>query len=148
MALQQTLGRPVEIGEVRYQVFPRPGLSATNLVIPDEAAFGLEPIAYVGEMQAAISFTSVLTGNLEISSVRLVEASVNLARSEEAGWNFARLLERMTAGVKRGGGAEGGDARFADQLPRRDAEIAVFPEHGGYGPGFAAVGRRSGEVEF
>lgn len=102
-ALQQTLGRRVEFGEVRYQVFPTPGLSASDLVIPEDPAFGLEPVAYVGEFQAGVSFASLLTGRLDISSVRLVDASVNLARKEEVGWNFASLLEKMFAGVRRSG---------------------------------------------
>ncbi|QOY89660.1 AsmA family protein [Paludibaculum fermentans] len=104
-ALRETLGRPVEVREVRYQVFPKPGLSATDLVIPDEPAFGLEPLAYVGEMQAGISFTSLFTGRLRISSVRLVDASVNLARKDDLGWNFARLLSRMATNVKQSGSA-------------------------------------------
>ncbi|MGC4048504.1 MAG: hypothetical protein QM757_02175 [Paludibaculum sp.] len=104
-ALRETLGRPVEVREVRYQVFPKPGLSATDLVIPDEPAFGLEPLAYVGEMQAGISFTSLFTGRLRISTVRLVDASVNLARKDDLGWNFARLLGRMATNVKQSGSA-------------------------------------------
>ncbi len=102
-ALEQTLGRPVEFREVRYQIFPKPGLSATDLLIPDDPAFGVEPLAYVGELQAGFSFTSLLTGRLDISSVRLVEASVNLARRDELGWNFRRVLERMAEGVKKSG---------------------------------------------
>lgn len=102
-ALEQTLGRRVEFGEVRYQVFPTPGLSAKDLVIPEDPAFGLEPVAYVGEIQAGVSFASLLTGSLDISSVRLVDASVNLARKEEVGWNFGALLERIFAGVRKTG---------------------------------------------
>ncbi|MBI5280455.1 MAG: NTP transferase domain-containing protein [Candidatus Solibacter usitatus] len=104
-ALQRTLGRKVEFREVRYQVFPRPGLSATDLVIPDDPDFGLEPLAYVGEMQAGITLGSLFGGELSISSVRLVEASVNVAHSPGLGWNVPRLLERMAAGVRTSGAA-------------------------------------------
>src|SRR5512138_180933 len=61
-ALRETTGRKVEVGEVRYQVFPFIGLSATDIVIPDEAEFGLEPIAYVSELQAGLHWPSLLTG--------------------------------------------------------------------------------------
>lgn len=105
VALRETLGRKVEFGEVRYQIFPTPGLSAANLVIPDDPAFGLEPLAYVGEMQAGLSFSSLFTGRLSISSVRLVAASVNLTRRDEHGWNLAHLLQRMAAGVAQSGAA-------------------------------------------
>ncbi len=104
-ALEETLGRKVEFREVHYQILPAPGLSAVDLVIPDDPAFGLEPLAYVGEMQARISFSSLFTGRLSISSVRLGAASVNLTRRDEHGWNLARLLQRMAAGVGRAGAA-------------------------------------------
>ncbi len=104
-ALEDTIGRKVEFREVRYQVFPTPGLSAADLVIPDDPAFGIEPLAYVGEMQAGISVFSLFSGHLSISSVRLVAASVNVTRRDEHGWNLARLLQRMAAGVKRSGSA-------------------------------------------
>ena len=105
VALEETLGRKVQFREVHYQIFPKPGLSAIDLVIPDEPAFGLEPLAYVGEMQAGLSFSSLFTGRLSISSVRLVGASVNLTRRDEQGWNLARLLQRMAAGVAKSGAA-------------------------------------------
>jgi hypothetical protein len=110
-ALRDALGRNVVLGDVRYQLWPAPGLSAMNLVIPDEPAFGLEPLAYMTEMQVSVRLWSLLTGRLEISSVRLVEASVNLARNDELGWNFARLLEQMMAGVRRAGRPPGVELR-------------------------------------
>lgn len=83
VALEETLGRKVEFREVHYQILPTPGLSAIDLVIPDDPAFGLEPLAYVGEMQAGLSFSSLFSGRLSISSVRLLTASVNLTRRED-----------------------------------------------------------------
>lgn len=105
VALEETLGRKVEFREVHYQILPTPGLSAIDLVIPDDPAFGLEPLAYVGEMQAGLSFSSLFSGRLSISSVRLLTASVNLTRREDQGWNLARLLQRMAAGVTKSGSA-------------------------------------------
>ncbi len=102
-SLRETLGRPVQFGEVRYQVFPMPGLSARDLVIPDDAACGLEPLAYVGELQAGVRFLSLFSGKLELDSVRLVEASVNVSRCDGGGWNFSRVLERMARDVQRTG---------------------------------------------
>ena len=61
-ALQETLGRNVQFREVHYQILPSPGLSAIDLVIPDDPAFGIEPLAYVGEMQASLSLSSIFTG--------------------------------------------------------------------------------------
>lgn len=94
-ALHKTTGRAVEIGEVHYQVFPFLGVSATDIVIPDDPRFGLEPIAYVGELQAGLHWPSLLTGQIRLGSVRLVEASINVSRSPTAGWNVPLLLWNM-----------------------------------------------------
>ncbi len=104
-ALAQTLGRQVEFSSVRYQIYPAPGLTARDLVIPDDPAFGHEPLAYVGEMQVSLGMLAMITGRMDVSSVRLVDASVNLARKEDSGWNFAALLQRVFTGVKDGSNA-------------------------------------------
>ncbi|MBI4890342.1 MAG: AsmA family protein [Acidobacteria bacterium] len=104
-ALAKTLGRPVEFSSVRYQLYPAPGLTARDLVIPDDPEFGREPLAYVGEMQVGLGYLGMITGHMDVSSVRLVDASVNLARKEDAGWNFAALLQKIFVGVKDGSDA-------------------------------------------
>ncbi len=100
-ALERTLNRTVELSDVRYSLYPSPGLSAKNLVIHDSAAFGIEPLAYVGEIQVGLRWSSLLEGRFECASVRLDEASLNIARTEESGWNFAVSLARMTGSLQR-----------------------------------------------
>src|SRR5208283_5456718 len=100
-ALERTLNRTVELSDVRYSLYPSPGLSAKNLVIHDSAAFGIEPLAYVSEIQVGLRWSSLLEGRFECSSVRLDEASLNIARTEESGWNFAVSLARMTGSLQR-----------------------------------------------
>lgn len=99
-ALSQSTGRAVELGEVRYQAFPFLGVAATDVVIPEDPRFGLEPVAYVGELQAGLHWPSLLTGKIRLGSVRLVEASINVARSVNSGWNVPALLQAM---MSRGG---------------------------------------------
>jgi hypothetical protein len=100
--LERVLGRSVEFRDVRYSFYPSPGLSAKDLVIHESPAFGIEPLAYVGEIKVGVRWAPLLTGRLECSSVRLDDASLNIARTEEAGWNFAVFLSQITAGLRRG----------------------------------------------
>jgi hypothetical protein len=100
--LERVLGRTVEFRDVRYSFYPSPGLSAKNLVIHESPTFGIEPLAYVGEIRVGVRWLPLLAGRLECSSVRLDDASLNIARTEEAGWNFAVFLSQITAGLKRG----------------------------------------------
>ncbi len=100
--LERVLGRTVEFRDVRYSFYPSPGLSAKDLVIHESPTFGIEPLAYVGEIRVGVSWLPLLAGRLECSSVRLDDASLNIARTEEAGWNFAVFLAQITAGLRGG----------------------------------------------
>lgn len=99
-ALSEALGRKVLVGEVRYTVFPVLGVTATDLVIPEDPRVGLEPVAYVTELQAGVHVSSVWRGRMVVSSLRLVEASINLERTDELGWNVGLLLARAEQRVK------------------------------------------------
>lgn len=99
-ALSEQLGRPVTLREVRYTLFPSIGLSATDLVIPEDPAFGLEPFAYVTEMQAGIHWSSLFRRRLVLASLRLVEGSINLSRDDARGWNAGVLLRQVEDRMK------------------------------------------------
>ncbi|HEY1205871.1 MAG: AsmA family protein [Bryobacteraceae bacterium] len=97
-SLSRALGREVEIGEVHLDLFGGPGFSVDKVVIHEDPAVGLEPFAYVESLSARISFKSIFTGRLEFSSLKLEDASINLARPTGGHWNFEALLGR-TAGA-------------------------------------------------
>ena len=103
--LASILGRDVTFRDVRYSLFPQAGLTAADLIIPEDPVFGLEPFAYVTELRVGLRWTALLTGRFEIDSVQLGEASVNLARRDDSGWNAGRLLENVRHRVKATGRA-------------------------------------------
>jgi hypothetical protein len=98
-ALSHALGRPVELGPVHFSLFKGPGFSVDRVIIYEDPAIGLEPLAYIeepGSLEVVPSFWSLLGGRFVISSIRLDEASINLTKSgpaEEWGrWNFASFI--------------------------------------------------------
>lgn len=93
-ALSRALGRPVELGAVRCTLLPVPSLLAENVVIGEDPAFGLEPFAYADEMRASIRPVALLRGSLEVGSIRLTGASLNVVRDEQAGFNVAAFLQK------------------------------------------------------
>lgn len=93
-ALSRALGRPVELGAVRCTLLPAPSLLAENVVIAEDPAFGLEPFAYADEMRASIRLAALARGSLEIGSIRLAGASLNVVRDEKAGFNVAAFLQK------------------------------------------------------
>jgi hypothetical protein len=97
LGIESALGRRVELGDVRFNLFTGPGFSISRVVIHEDPAFGREPFAYVGSLEARPSLWALVRGKLEFASLRLDETSVNLTRVESdagAAWNFAELLRR------------------------------------------------------
>ena len=97
-ALESALGRKVELGAIHFSLFAGPGFSVDNVVIHENPAIGIEPVAYVGSLEAVPRLTSIFGGHLEFASIRLDDASINLAKtggpSEPGCWNFEPLLNR------------------------------------------------------
>lgn len=88
------LGRKVTLDNVRVHLLPQPGFDLEGLIIYDDPAFSAEPMIRAQEVSAAIRFSSLLRGRLEIATLSATEPSINLVRSEEGRWNLASLLER------------------------------------------------------
>lgn len=92
LGLEQALGRKVEIGEARFNLFRGPGFTVEDVVIQDDPAFGMEPFAWVGSLEANPSLLALLQGDIRFSSLRLGgDTVVNLVKRGDR-WNFERLL--------------------------------------------------------
>lgn len=94
-ALEEGLGRKIEIGEVQFRLVPTPGFAISDVTIGEEPAVGLEPAAYIKTLVAQPSLPALLTGRFVVGSVRLEDASLNLARVDSGvggvRWNFSSL---------------------------------------------------------
>lgn len=97
-ALEGALGRKVEIGTIRFNLFTGPGFALNNVTIHEDPAIGIEPIAYVSSLEAAPRLWSLFTRKLEFSYIRLEAASINVAKtgppSGPGRWNLEALLNR------------------------------------------------------
>ena len=139
-SLQAALGRRVEFGDVRFNLFTGPGFSINKVVIFDYRAFGSEPFAYVESLDARLRLWPLMAGRLEFASLRLEDASVNLTRVESSSgtaWNFAELLhstrlEALPALHVRSGriNFKFGDRKSVFYVRETDVDISP-PSHGG-----------------
>jgi hypothetical protein len=96
-SLEAALGRKVEIADVRFSLLRGPGFTLNKVVIHEDPAIGIEPIAYVASMEANIRIRALFAGRLEFSSLRLNEPSVNLVKTVAGPWNFQPLVARAAA---------------------------------------------------
>ncbi|MFZ1015417.1 MAG: AsmA family protein, partial [Terracidiphilus sp.] len=92
-----SMGRPVHLSSVELRLLPRPGFVMTDLSVDEDPAFGAEPILHANTVIAAIRLLSLWRGRLEISSISVDEASVNLVRNAEGRWNLDSLLRSAPA---------------------------------------------------
>ncbi len=102
-SLETALGRQVELGEVHLNLFTGPGFSVSRVVIHEDPRIGLEPLAYIGSLEARLGFRSLLAGRLEFSNLRLSEPSINLAKAASGEWNFETLLSRTVGAAAQAG---------------------------------------------
>ena len=98
-SLERALGRRVEVGKVRFSLFKGPGFSVDRVVIYEDPAIGMEPVAYIeepGSMEVVPSIWSLLGGRFVIAAIRLDGASINLTKSGPASqwgrWNFSSFV--------------------------------------------------------
>ena len=95
--LERALGRKVKIGQVRFQLLPLPGFTITDVIIGEDPSIGPEPSAYVDTLRARPKISALLGGPLELASVDLEGAYINLTRVDKSDggvdWNFSTLTQ-------------------------------------------------------
>ncbi len=94
-SLSRSLGRQVSVQDVRLRLLPLPGFTFRQLRISDDE-FSAEPILQTGGENgvATLRLSSLWRGRLEIASVSLTQASLNLVRDASGHWNMERLVNR------------------------------------------------------
>jgi hypothetical protein len=97
--LERVLHRKVELdGEARFQLYPRPGVSLSHVVIHELPELGVEPIAYLGypgsSLDVSLSPVSLLVGKIRVTGVRLVAPSLNIMKTPDGAWNVQPLLDQ------------------------------------------------------
>jgi hypothetical protein len=101
-SLERSLGRRVDVkAKLRFSLLHGPafrvdGNGSSGVIIHEDPAIGAEPIAYVGALEVRPDLWRLLFGKFVISSIRLEDASINLAKSGSASewgrWNFASVV--------------------------------------------------------
>ncbi len=97
IALQNSLHRRVDLGNVHLNLFTGPGFSVENVLIYEDPSIGIEPFASVLSLEARVRLSSLWTGRLEFSTLTLEDPSVNLVKPAAAQWNIIPLLQQTNA---------------------------------------------------
>jgi hypothetical protein len=95
--LSTSLGRPVRLSSVEVRLLPRPGFLLTDLTVAEDPAYGVEPVLHANTVTASIRLLSLWRGRLELDSISVDEASLNLVRTPIGRWNLDSLFRSATA---------------------------------------------------
>jgi AsmA family/AsmA-like C-terminal region len=113
------LGRPVELSSVEMRLLPWPAFELSNLSVAEDPAYGAEPVLHASTVTASIRFLPLWRGRLEIGSISVDDASLNLVHGGPGKWNLDPLFR--TAAVKAGSAENSAEARRAARLPYLEA---------------------------
>src|SRR5271157_4699262 len=107
--ISTSLGRPVRLSSVEVRLLPTPGFVLSDLTVEEDPAYGAEPVLHANTVTASIRLLSLWRGRLEIDTIRVDEASLNLVRSAPGRWNLDSLLRTATAQAQSDAGSAGPD---------------------------------------
>jgi hypothetical protein len=99
-SLQRSLGRDVDIGQVHFSLWWGPAfvvernVNGPGLVIHEDPAIGMEPVAYVETVVVRPRLLPLLQGRFVIASIQIEDASLNLTQADSGRWNFASFIDR------------------------------------------------------
>ena len=96
VSMSAALGRNVEVSSVHLRFLPRPGFELENVIIHDDPAFEAEPLLRAPDVTASLQVVALLRGRIQIASLNLNDASLNLTRNSAGQWNLEDLLQRTS----------------------------------------------------
>ena len=95
--ISASLGRPVRLSSVEVRVLPTPAFLLSDLTVEEDPAYGAEPVLHASSVTASIRLLSLWRGRLELDTISVDDASLNLVRSTPGHWNLDSLLRTATA---------------------------------------------------
>jgi len=120
--MSESLGRPVRLSSVELRLFPVPGFVLTDLTVEEDPAYGAEPIIHANTVTASIRLLSLWRGRMEIGTISVDEASLNVVRTAQGYWNLDPLFRTAAAKTQPAqGGTEAGRKRRVVPLPYLEA---------------------------
>src|ERR1700684_1767141 len=104
--LERAFGRPVEVARFGVLLLPSPSLSAEEITVGEDPAFGNEYFLRAEHLSAGLRWSGFLRGRFEFGTLSMSRPSLNLVRNSEGRWNLERWLSPPQINVP--GGAAGG----------------------------------------
>ncbi len=126
--LQQRLNRPVQLGQMSLSVIPLQ-VEVHNVVIGDDPSFHSNvPFAQVGQLNVSVKLFPLLMGNVEVSSLELKQAKIELIRNAQGVWNFSTAGNAPTPATAATPAPPSQPAKAAAQAPPAEQKQFTLAE--------------------
>jgi hypothetical protein len=91
-SISASLGRTVHLDRVTMHLLPVPGFTLENLTVSEESGFGWEPVIRANTVEVTLRPSSLWRRQVEFSSIKFIDPSLNLVRNHRGEWNIQSLL--------------------------------------------------------
>jgi uncharacterized protein involved in outer membrane biogenesis len=126
--LQQRLNRPVQLGQMSLSVIPLQ-VEVHNVVIGDDPSFHSNvPFAQVGQLNVSVKLFPLLSGNVEVSSLELTQAKIELIRNAQGVWNFSTVANAPAPATSAAAAPPSQPAKPAAQAPPAEQKQFTLAE--------------------
>jgi hypothetical protein len=141
-ALETSLGRQVSFSGAHFTLLTGPGFTLEDVSIQEDPRYGLEAFAHVPELDVRLRIDKLLLGRFVVSSLRLLQPSLNLVQAPDGTWNVVALINRLTPAnrlpVSFFPAVEVSEGRIDFKLGTRkttlyvaDSDLSIYPERSG-----------------
>jgi uncharacterized protein involved in outer membrane biogenesis len=90
--LEAAFGRPVQVSDFSFTIFPFPELALDGVTIDEDPAFGREYFLRAERMTASLRWMGLLRGHFEFGTMSLTRPSLILVRNSDGRWNLEGWL--------------------------------------------------------
>lgn len=95
--LEAAFGRPVDVGSYGFSLWSGPVLEANAVRIGEDPRFGNEYFIRADSISVGLHWWGLLRGHVELGTLSVSGASLNLVRASDGDWNLAEWLPRPPA---------------------------------------------------
>jgi hypothetical protein len=92
--LEAAFGRPVEVGSYAFSLWGGPVLQAHSVRVGEDPRFGNEYFIRADSISVGLHWWALLRGRVELGTLSVNGASLNLVRAPHGDWNLAEWLPR------------------------------------------------------
>ncbi len=121
---EQTLGRPLQIGDIELSLWGGIGARLQNVALADDPAFSSDTFVRATDLQITLKFMPLLRQELEVGRIVVRDPVIRLIRNAEGVFNFASLGRGQTqvASPQDSGGTQAAPPQASETAPASGAE--------------------------